>query len=45
MLINLILLAQTLNLANERNAEEPQVLCFFGDAHYGDKIKMQLLLS
>jgi cytochrome c-type biogenesis protein CcmH/NrfG len=28
---------QTLNLANERNAAEPQVLLAFGDAHYGDK--------
>jgi cytochrome c-type biogenesis protein CcmH/NrfG len=28
---------QTLKLANERNAEEPQVLLAFGDAHYGDK--------
>lgn len=27
----------TLNLANERNAAEPQVLLAFGDAHYGDK--------
>jgi hypothetical protein len=33
---------QTLTLANERNAEEPQVLLAFGDAYYGDKIKMQL---
>lgn len=28
---------QTLTLANERNASEPQVLLAFGDAHYGDK--------
>jgi cytochrome c-type biogenesis protein CcmH/NrfG len=28
---------QTLTLANERNADEPQVLLAFGDAHYGDK--------
>jgi hypothetical protein len=28
---------QTLTLANERNAEEPQVLLAFGDAYYGDK--------
>jgi hypothetical protein len=32
---------QTLTLANERNAEEPQVLLAL-DAYYGDKIKMQL---
>jgi hypothetical protein len=28
---------QTLTLANERNAEEPQVLLAFGDAYYGDR--------
>jgi Flp pilus assembly protein TadD len=28
---------QTLTLANERNAAEPQVLLAFGDAYYGDK--------
>lgn len=27
----------TLNLAKERNAQEPQVLLTFGDAYYGDK--------
>jgi hypothetical protein len=38
MLTNQILkLLQTLTLANERNAEEPQVLLAFGDAYYGDK--------
>jgi hypothetical protein len=34
---------QTLTLANERNAEEPQVLLAFGDAYYGDKKKCSLL--
>jgi hypothetical protein len=32
---------QTLTLANERNAEEPQVLLAL-ETYYGDKIKMQL---
>jgi hypothetical protein len=35
---------QTLTLANERNAEEPQVLLAFGDAYYGDKKKCSLQL-